>query len=41
MDPVDYGNPAYDNDEYECTHCEKPMSKPGYCSNACFDADML
>jgi len=41
VDPVDYGNPAYDDNEHTCMHCEKPISKPGYCSNSCFEADML
>lgn len=42
MEYVDYGNPAYDDDyENECMHCGKPIEKKGYCSNNCFDADML
>ena len=42
MEIVDYGNPAYDDDfENECMHCGTPIEKKGYCSNNCFEADML
>lgn len=42
MEAVDYGNPAYENDEqFECSVCGKPMDKEGVCSRTCFEADML
>ncbi len=41
MEWYDNLNPI-DEPEYECAHCEKPLYKnKGYCSNSCFNADML
>lgn len=41
MEIVDYGNPAYDDDNNcECSVCGKPMSEDGVCSSNCFEADM-
>jgi len=37
----DYLNP-HEQPEYTCSHCEKPMhSDKGYCSNGCWEADMM
>lgn len=37
----DYLNP-HEQPEYSCDHCEKPMHKnTGYCSNGCWEADMM
>ena len=26
---------------HTCMHCEKPIDRKGYCSNACFEADLM
>ena len=37
----DYLNP-HEQPEYSCDHCEKPMyENKGYCSNGCWEADMM
>jgi len=37
----DYLNP-HEQPEYVCSHCEKPMhTDKGYCSNGCWEADMM
>ena len=42
MEIVDYGNPAYENDEqFECTVCGALIDSEGVCSQSCFDADMI
>jgi hypothetical protein len=41
MDYIDYGNPAYDNEENECPVCGNPTTNKDVCSNTCFEADMM
>jgi hypothetical protein len=42
MEIVDYGNPAYENDEqFECTVCGRLMDSEGVCGRNCLEADML
>ena len=37
----DYLNP-HEQPEYSCSHCEKPMyNDKEYCSNGCWEADMM
>lgn len=39
MSYFDYDYPA-DEKEFSCNVCEKPIDKPGVCSNKCFKIDM-
>lgn len=32
---------GWNDPDYECQHCGKAIEKKGYCSDNCFDADML
>ena len=32
---------GWNDPDYECQHCEKPINKKGYCSDNCFEADMM
>ena len=32
---------GWNTPDYECQHCDKPIEKQGYCSDNCFEADML
>jgi len=36
----DFLNP-HEQPEHECGVCGKPMHEPGYCSNNCWEADMM
>ena len=37
----DYDTPP-EEPEYSCSHCEKPLyENKHYCSNSCFEADMM
>jgi hypothetical protein len=40
MEDLDFLNP-YNQPEYECRECGKPMDKDDYCSNTCWEASML
>jgi len=42
METNDYGNPAYDDEDYnECPVCGNQTTNRGVCSNTCFEADMM
>jgi hypothetical protein len=32
---------GWNDPDFTCSHCEKPIQKEGWCSDACFDADMM
>ena len=32
---------GWNEPEFKCKHCDKPIHKLGYCSDDCFHADML
>ena len=32
---------GWNDPEFECQYCEKPIEREGYCSGTCFEADML
>ncbi len=32
---------GWNDPDYTCDHCEKPIHKKGYCSDGCFEADMM
>ena len=40
MEDLDFLNP-YNQPEYECRECGKPMDEDDYCSNTCWEASML
>jgi predicted nucleic acid-binding Zn ribbon protein len=40
MSYYDYLDP-FNEPEFECTVCGRPMEKEGLCSNVCFQADLL
>jgi hypothetical protein len=32
---------GWNDPDYTCMHCEKPIAKEGYCSDDCFRADLM
>jgi hypothetical protein len=32
---------GWNDEDYTCAYCEQPIDKKGYCSNNCFEADLM
>jgi len=32
---------GWNQPDHTCMHCEKPIDRKGYCSDACFEADLM